>query len=139
MHQLIYFSSASYPYSKQDLLDILNVSRANNSRDGISGVLLYKDGNIMQVLEGDRELVEKCFERVSSDPRHKGLIVIDRNTTDEREFGDWSMGFRDLSDVDLGSIPGYNPMLNKSMALEDFASDASATKELLRLFATGGI
>ncbi len=139
MYQIVYFSSANHPCSKEELLAILNVSRRNNEVDGISGMLLYKDGSIMQVLEGEKDLVEHRFDVIKHDPRHKDVIVIYSGEIPERQFGDWSMGFRDLADPELKSLPGFNEYMNKSMALEDFAADATATKGLLQLFVHGGL
>jgi hypothetical protein len=139
MYQIVYFSSATKPYTKEELLAILRVSRANNERDGITGMLLYKDGNIMQVLEGDREQVERRFQVIACDARHHGIIVIERGEIPQRQFGEWSMGFRDLADPELKTVSGFSEYLNKSLALEDFANDASATRELLQLFAASGV
>jgi hypothetical protein len=139
MYQIVYFSSATTPYTKEDLLAILRVSRANNERDGVTGMLLYKDGNIMQVLEGDCEQVERRFQVISCDARHRGMIVIERSEIPQRQFGDWSMGFRDLADPELKTVSGFSEYFNKSLALEDFANDASATRELLQFFAASGV
>jgi len=137
MYQIVYFSSAKHPYSKEEIVAILNVSRRNNAQHGISGMLLYKDGNIMQVLEGEQDVVEKRFDVIQCDPRHKGVIVINRSEIPERQFGEWSMGFRDLADPAVKALPGFNEVLRNSLALEDLATDVTATKALLQMFASG--
>ena len=48
---LVYVSSASTLFSRAELDEILRTSRRNNERLGVSGALLYKGGNLMQVLE----------------------------------------------------------------------------------------
>lgn len=139
MIQLIYYSSATTPYTKDDLLQILNKSHVNNERENITGILLYKDGSIMQVLEGEAADVQRRYEIISKDPRHKDVILIGEEEVTERQFGDWSMGFRDLADPDLFSLPGYNQFLNKPLALQDFSKNMGAARELVQLFATGGL
>ncbi len=134
MHQIIYFSSASGLFDKKDLLDILAVSRANNTRDGITGLLLYKDGNILQVLEGEKEPVERCFARVQRDPRHHGLIVVERRAVPQRDFGDWSMGFRDLDEAALRDLPGYTVALSRPSAFKELATNSSTVHTMLQLF-----
>jgi hypothetical protein len=57
-------SSATRRLSVAELADILRVSRADNQRDEITGMLLYKDGNIMQVLEGAEEKVSALIEKL---------------------------------------------------------------------------
>lgn len=135
MFQLVYLSSATKPFTKEELVALLNHSRANNQRNGLTGMLLYKDGNIMQVLEGERATVEKRFDLIRHDPRHKDIIVLESGEVPGREFGEWSMGFRDLQDPALRSLPGYNEFLNKSLVIEEFADNPSAAGTLLRLFA----
>lgn len=139
MIQLIYYSSASYPYSKEDLVEILNKSRENNERENITGILLYKDGSIMQVLEGDAEDVERRYAIISRDPRHKDVILVGEAEISERQFGDWTMGFRDLADSQLESLKGYNQSLNKPLTLKDFSNSMGAARELVQMFATGGL
>ncbi len=139
MYQLIYLSSATQPFTKEQLVALLTHSRTNNERDGLSGILLYKDGNIMQVLEGEREMVEKRFHRIEKDPRHKDVIMIESGEIPQRQFGDWSMGFRDLADPELQKLLGYSQYMDKSLSIGDFAEDQTAAKELLRLFASDGL
>ena len=57
MFHLVYVSSAVRPFSKSELVELLNVTRDNNSRLGVTGMLLYRDGNFMQVLEGGEPVV----------------------------------------------------------------------------------
>ena len=135
LFQLIYLSSATRLFSKEELVALLTHSRSNNSRNRLTGMLLYKDGNIMQVLEGERATVERVFDVIKQDPRHKDIIVLVSAEVASREFGEWSMGFRDLQDPAIKLLPGYSEFLNKSLAIEEFAANPSAAQRLLRVFA----
>lgn len=48
MYHLIYASSASKPFSQLELDDLLIKARQNNIRLGITGMLIYRDGNFIQ-------------------------------------------------------------------------------------------
>ena len=135
LFQLIYLSSATSLFSREDLVTLLVHCRANNERNHLTGMLLYKDGNIMQVLEGEQTAIERVFAAISQDPRHKGIIVLSKGEIPQREFGEWSMGFRDLGDPALRRLQGYSEFLNKSLVAEEFVSNPSAAQRLLRLFA----
>jgi Sensors of blue-light using FAD len=65
------------PFSTEELTDLLRKSRDNNAALGITGMLLYKDGNFMQVLEGDEERVRALATKVSQDRRHRGFIQLE--------------------------------------------------------------
>ncbi|MBB3349433.1 BLUF domain-containing protein [Sphingomonas sp. BK069] len=84
---LIYTSRAN----DHDLVDIQRVSRANNGIDGISGLLLAKQGVFMQVLEGPPESVATTFERIRRDDRHSHVEVLSDTAETERAFGHWAM------------------------------------------------
>jgi Sensors of blue-light using FAD. len=48
MFFLVYVSSATRPFSREDLRVLLETCRKNNAELGVTGMLLYKDGNFMQ-------------------------------------------------------------------------------------------
>jgi Sensors of blue-light using FAD len=57
MFSVVYLSEASVPFSEKDLRELLTKSRENNSELGLTGMLLFKSGNFLQVLEGKKEKV----------------------------------------------------------------------------------
>src|SRR5437870_652135 len=101
---LVYASSAVKLCSRPDLLRLLEKAHRNNTRDGITGLLLYKDGNFMQALEGPEETVLRTFARISRDPRHHGVMTLLDGPLTERQFPSWSMGFRNLEDAKVRAI-----------------------------------
>src|SRR3954470_3384019 len=98
---LVYVSSATAPFTQADLLALLQISRRNNEPAGITGMLLYRDGNFMQALEGEEAAVNSAYIRISKDPRHEGLITMIKEPISERNFADWSMGFRNLDSSEV--------------------------------------
>ncbi|MDQ2842373.1 MAG: BLUF domain-containing protein, partial [Acidobacteriota bacterium] len=52
----VYISSARLQ-REDEIVDILRVSRKNNEQAGLTGLLAYKDGNFLQILEGPKEKV----------------------------------------------------------------------------------
>jgi hypothetical protein len=69
MHRIIYLSSGIKIFSDEEINDLLKVSRNNNEKNGITGLLLYSDGNFMQILEGEKEAVENTYKKIAK--RHK--------------------------------------------------------------------
>jgi hypothetical protein len=57
LYSLIYVSSAVRAFTAAQLRELLVVCEKNNRRDQVSGMLLYKGGNFMQVLEGPESSV----------------------------------------------------------------------------------
>ncbi|MBC7912911.1 MAG: BLUF domain-containing protein [Pyrinomonadaceae bacterium] len=104
---LVYLSNATTAFSEEELKDILTVSRSNNSQERVSGVLIYCDGNILQVLEGSKESVYKTYDKIKKDPRHTDLIILQSRDISERNFEDWSMGFRASTKSEFEELEGY--------------------------------
>jgi len=82
-----------------DFLDILEVSRLNNERDGITGILLFCNNNVVQCLEGSREAVNSAYARIVRDKRHQKPMLLDYRILSTRLFPVWSMGYVPESSV----------------------------------------
>ncbi|CAN5718670.1 BLUF domain-containing protein [soil metagenome] len=134
LYFLIYVSVASDSLRSGELLDLLRVSRENNTRDEITGLLLYKDRRFMQLLEGSQAAVCATFGRIARDSRHHDPTILLEGETAERDFADWSMGFQDLDEETARRTPGFSLFLQVQFSVFDFASDPSRAHQLLRIF-----
>jgi hypothetical protein len=130
---LLYLSEGTVPFSQADLRELLQKANENNSKLGITGMLLFKGGNFLQVLEGEQEAVLTLYKKITLDPRHTRAVTLFQDFAPQRDFPDWSMGFHDLNSADARSIPGFTHFLNTSLTSTEF-SDASRAKRLLLLF-----
>jgi hypothetical protein len=130
---VVYLSEGTRSFSGTDLQEILTKARKNNSKLGISGMLLFKGGNFLQALEGDREKVMTLFDKIAQDPRHKRITTLFKGVSAHRDFPDWSMGFHDLNSPDIKKIPGFSHFLHTTLTTSDFV-DARRAKRLLLLF-----
>lgn len=133
MIQLIYVSSAVRPFTREELAALLAHAREKNQRLNITGMLLYKGGNLLQVLEGEEDVVRSLMDTIEADPRHTGTSIISEETIDHRLFGDWSMAFRDLADPQVQSMPGYSKFMHGA-DLDQFPQDATGCLDVLKFF-----
>jgi hypothetical protein len=102
--QLIYMSSLVTD-EPELLSSILDVSVRNNKRRSITGMFLYADGSVLQVLEGEKEVVQEAFRTIELDERHSGIFVLIEQEIAARQFASWSMGFKNLTKLDLEKFP----------------------------------
>jgi hypothetical protein len=137
MFYLVYVSVAAENVSRDELLDILAKSRTANAEAGITGMLLYKDGNFMQALEGEEAAVLELYARIRRDPRHLGIVTLVEGQRESRCFGDWSMGFQDLSAPEAREVSGYSDFLNTPLTAEEFSKDPGQCERLLWAFKRG--
>jgi hypothetical protein len=136
MIQLVYTGSGVNPLSKDVLLQLLDKARRYNESLEITGMLLYKDGNFMQALEGDEAQVHSLSARIAKDPWHKDIRILLDSPCAEREFPDWSMGFQNLNDVDLREVPGYSTFVDSPLQSHTFTNSPALCRKLLLLFKT---
>jgi len=95
-----------------DFLDILEVSRARNATDDITGVLLFCNNNVVQCLEGSREAVNKTYARIVCDRRHQNPLLVDYRVISTRLFPKWSMGYMPESSVTRPILLKYSVSQN---------------------------
>ena len=115
MINLIYGSSALRPMTTPELVEILAKAREKNHRLGITGMLLYKSGNFLQVLEGEEQPVLDLYEVIRQDSRHHQVEIIAVRSVKERHFGEWEMGFLNLDTDQLIDLPGYSHFLKEPL------------------------
>ncbi len=100
MLQLVYISTARPSVDQQEIGRILATSRRRNQPDRISGLLVYDGVRFLQVLEGDRASVEATYTRIRRDQRHRAPVTLSEREVTAREFGDWSMGWSRVGEID---------------------------------------
>lgn len=133
--QLIYTSHSVQPMSEAKLAEILVRSIANNCMNNLTGMLLYRDGTFIQLLEGQGERVDAVFRKIQSDSRHERVCLHLRTPCKEREFGNWSMGFSCINDRDLQKLKGYTPFGNGRFNIDALASNPQFCVDILKMFA----
>lgn len=121
--QLVYKSTAASYLAPDELLVMLERSRANNARLQITGLLLYHDSQFLQLLEGDEATVRERYEAIAKDRRHKWVSLIMTGPNGERDFPDWTMGFRDLGQHDPPP-EGWSSFLDCSDLPQDFIASS---------------
>ncbi|CAN5371873.1 hypothetical protein BH10PSE13_BH10PSE13_08640 [soil metagenome] len=93
MHRILYISTARAILSADAMQEILRISRRNNDRAGVTGLLVVGGRRFLQALEGPSEAVSETFDRISRDPRHFAVVKLGDQAVAARSFAQWSMGF----------------------------------------------
>lgn len=131
--QVMYASAATAGFTASDLAQLLAEARAHNELCDVSGLLVYFEGSFLQVLEGPREDVELLYRSIVRDSRHTNCRLLLRTEIEEREFGEWSMGFADPRMV-AGTMAGYVDM---HAGLANLVHDTHRAKSVLIKFRDG--
>ena len=103
-------------------------------------MLLYHDGNIIQVLEGEKLKVMNLYSKIERDDRHRGIIRLISGEISQRDFPNWSMGFKSLSSAQYKQLLGYfDPASHKALNAPDAAEDRAALSLLKSFTASNNI
>ena len=119
---LVYSSTTDHDWSQDELVALLEWSRGWNLDHGVTGLLLYRDCAFMQFLEGDEPVVRNLFSHIHHDPRHQDIDLMWTNHTEQRRFGEWTMGFRELGGHHVEE-PGFNRILADVAEPDDLDHD----------------
>ncbi len=81
MVRLIYKSRSALEGTASDLErgfeGLLETSRRRNAAEGVTGALMFTRLLFVQALEGPADIVERTFDRICCDLRHKEVEIIE--------------------------------------------------------------
>lgn len=134
MLSLVYVSSAVELMTNNELRDLLKISRANNQKNGITGMMLYKDGNFMQAMEGPDDAVRNLYRKVKADRRHRNVFKVFEKNIKTREFGEWSMALCNFNQTPKESPEGFSEFSCDPLDSRGFRDSPTTAHKLLLSF-----
>ncbi len=96
----LYISRSAGPQTSTMTGSILKTALSFNKVNQITGVLCQGTGFFIQMLEGDRSIINQLYSRIIRDSRHKDVEIVSFEEITDRKFKQWSMALIDLSDTD---------------------------------------
>jgi len=134
--RLLYASRSTAPLTASLVESLLEKSRANNPRQGITGILCFSEDLFIQVLEGGRDEVCELFNAIVRDDRHRNVRILIYEEIRERRFGGWTMGQVNIARVNASLLLKYS----EKAVLNPFTGSGRASLKLLdELIATGSV
>jgi hypothetical protein len=134
--RLLYASRTAAPVTEPVIAKILEQSRRNNPRQGITGILCNSGEQFIQVLEGGRDQVCELYNTIARDPRHLQVRILVYEEIAERRFGGWTMGQVEIDKVNPALLLKYA----ETAELSPFTISGRASSALLEeLIATGAV
>lgn len=123
--QLIYISTArAMVPSAADVEEILRVSRVNNQRDDLTGLLIVGGRRFLQVLEGPTSALQRAYGHIKNDPRHFAMVELGRKQVADRSFGNWAMGHEQGGTTLLDTVGALTRHLDDAQLKADLVSFA---------------
>jgi hypothetical protein len=126
MEQIVYISTARAVAPDAQLVeDILRVSRRNNRRDGLTGLLIVGGRRFLQVIEGPKLTLDAAFRRIKSDDRHFAVVELSRRAVTDRSFCDWDMAYQEG-----GSGEGFSDLVGIVSGMTEPLGDVNLKAQL---------
>jgi hypothetical protein len=96
IRQLIYLSIERHAGGYDDFARMVETARRANEAAQVTGLLAVGGGIFFHVLEGPRDNVEAAFVRLSRDPRHTGIRILQDEMCSSRDFAGWPLALRQM-------------------------------------------
>ena len=107
-------------------------SELRNASNGISGFMLYREGQFMQYIEGEQASLNALFSNICNDPRHDVRCHV-RASVQARRFPNWLMKQDPVDSCDAMALDSLWNMLNAT-ALGTSAEGVWATLDAYARF-----
>lgn len=133
MFRLTYISKSTKTLSDDEMFEILNTARTVNKDLDITGILVRKNDEFFQILEGEESKVRGLYSKICKDSRHFECELLSEKQIDERNFSDWEMAFVSLDGVDLSNIDGFSNFMNEDTNIRLF-KELDQSQRALSLF-----
>nr|WP_315266504.1 BLUF domain-containing protein [Microbacterium lemovicicum] len=125
-----YSSGAAEDFDDHDLAALLAQSRASNERLGLTGMLLYRSGRFIQILEGPEQPVRDLVARIERDPRHADMRILLEEHVPARWFSDWTMGYEPIAATGEPAPVGFRDTFDDLESDIDERATLRAVREL---------
>ena len=58
---------------------------------------MYHNRQFIQILEGDKEIIENLYSKIKQDKKHSNVNLLDTNETSTRIFSQWVLAFKEIN------------------------------------------
>ena len=139
LFKIVYCSRATKLPSSTELNALLIQARNFNSANGITGILLYKDGSYLQYIEGEQEVINQLYTSIKRDQRHYNVKTLVSGKIEQRVFHNWHMGFYEpsLNSIKISDDENSNPLHDLDKKVFESASpnfDITSVHQIIGTF-----
>lgn len=136
LYRITYTSHSSRLFNRNSLTAITSVSRRNNIKREITGLLVYCDRRFFQVLEGEEAVLSHLMSRLLADPRHRGLSMVEHGPVEQRAFTTWRLCCPSQDAPVQSSVPS-SPLAELIPVNSDLRGNDPRVRQHVRKFLAG--
>lgn len=121
---IVNISNAVKLMEKKYLDELFYQSVQNNKTKDITGILLYKDGTFIHILEGKEQVLSNLLENIQKDTRHNNIMTVLNKRIEKRLFTKFKTGLISWNNA---------PQLNVLETFLKNSKDSSHSQKILAL------
>jgi hypothetical protein len=131
MYHIIYSSQAKEAMTLTTLVVLLMQARSLNEQQHVTGALVYGDGQFIQVMEGEEDVIKDLYSRVCKDPRHHNIRTLAEGPIASRNFAQWSMAFGEVPTAEFQVLQQVAEYQSPAQMASQLAAGKVADERLL--------
>ncbi|GAK93945.1 hypothetical protein JCM19298_1282 [Nonlabens ulvanivorans] len=99
-YTICYFSDETIPLTDADMETLFTRSSTFNNAHNIYGIFLHIAGKYLQILEGNKEVIDSLYARILEDGRHKNVYEVFNKKTENLIFKEYNSKFSIVKTTD---------------------------------------
>ncbi|MEN0037925.1 MAG: BLUF domain-containing protein [Cellvibrio sp.] len=131
---IVYISSAKLGLTHSEINNIVEDSRINNEKHGLTGLLLFNSGNFMQLLEGEELIVDTLYTKIEKDRRHRDVKLLLKEPITHRNFSNWTMGYKNIENLREVKPELHNLFLTEDLNFSIYQNNPYRALKFLETF-----
>jgi hypothetical protein len=112
-----------------DLQELLDHSRRKNAANGITGALIYAEGTFLQILEGDKFLLQDLMTKIRRDVRHESVFVLRESEVPKAMFSSWKMAYVSATPKQVAKWIGAGALDESAESLSEASEEQNRTTQ----------
>jgi Sensors of blue-light using FAD len=112
-----------------DLQELLDHARRSNAAKGITGALVYAEGVFLQIIEGDKVLLQELMAKIRRDVRHESVFVLREGEVPTAIFGSWKMAYVSATPKQVAKWAGLSAANDTTESLSETVEEQNRTAQ----------
>lgn len=124
LYYLIYTSNPAKLMTDAALQNLLDISRINNSRFDVTGLLVCLPDSFIQLIEGPKSHIEQLYKNIQRDKRNIRVTTLLEGPIEQRFYPGWAMAYKKQENT-AGNGVSLNIQDEQVLRLFDIIDNAS--------------
>lgn len=128
----LYLSNREKICTNEFINEILDTAQLTNPENSVTGLLMYSNTYFLQYIEGPIINVNRLYQKIKVDFRHRNCMIISTGFLDERIFPSWQMASKSFDENNLTIVSEMSP--ENQLVFQSFLKSENCDKSIVQKF-----